>query len=128
MIDVLVELGFTEEVKDFQIQYQDLLDVDIENIKSKILILENLDFDFEEIKNIILTNPIYLNKNNDEIINLINTLSEYNINDIKNLININPYILSLDRIDIEEYFVNKLHEGISKEDIIDSLEENPTEI
>lgn len=128
MIECLIELGFTEEeINDFQIQYQDLLDFSKENLNSKISILENFDFTFDEIKNIILTNPIYLNKTDDEILNLINILIKYGINDIRNLVDINPYILSLDAIDIENYFITKTDEGVLKDDIIDSFFENTTE-
>lgn len=128
MIECLIELGFTEEeINDFQIQYQDLLDFSKENLNSKISILENFDFTFDEIKNIILTNPIYLNKTDEEILNLINILIKYGINDIRNLVDINPYILSLDAIDIENYFITKTDEGVLKDDIIDSFFENTTE-
>lgn len=128
MIECLIELGFTEEeINDFQIQYQDLLDFSKENLNSKISILENFDFTFDEIKNIILTNPIYLNKTDDEILDLINILIKYGINDIRNLVDINPYILSLEAIDIENYFITKTDDGVLKDDIIDSFFENTTE-
>ena len=129
MIDYLIELGFSEdEIKEFVNQYENILDTDNFNIKNKLHYLNELEFDNSEIKNIILANPLYINKADDELINLIHTLKKYGVNDLKNLININPYILNLDSIDIELFFKKRTNNILSNEDLVDLLEQNPLEI
>ena len=128
MIDLLIEIGFTEEeIKEFVLEYENILDTDVINIQNKLDYLKKLELNHNEIKNIILTNPLYLNKN-DELFNLFDTLKKYEIDNIKNLIIINPYVLNLDGIDIELFFKNRMNSKLSNEEIVDLLEQNPFEI
>ena len=108
MSDYLLELDFTEsEIKEFMNEYESMLNTDITNIQNKLQFLKELEFNNSEIKNIILANPLYLNKTDEELDNLIDNFKNYGINDIKNLINANPCILNLDGIDIELFFNKK---------------------
>ena len=105
MSDYLLELNFTEqEINELINEYKDVLNNNVINIERKINFLKEHKFNNNEIKNIILTNPHYLIKTDDELDNLIDNLKSYGIHDIKNLVNENSYILSLDGIDIELFF------------------------
>ena len=129
MIDFLIEIGLTEEeIKEFIIQYENMLDTAQFNMQKKLNYLRKLEFENSEIKNIILTNPLYLNKTEDELFNLIDTLKKYGVDDIKHLININPFILNLDGIDIDLFFKKRVNNELGNDDIVDLLEQNPFEI
>ena len=115
-------------IKEFIIQYENMLDTAQFNLQNKLNYLRKLEFENSEIKNIILTNPLYLNKTEDELFNLIDTLKKYGVDDIKHLININPFILNLDGIDIDLFFKKRVNNELGNDDIVDLLEQNPFEI
>ena len=129
MVDFLIEIGLSEEeIKEFIIQYENMLDIVPLNLQNKLNYLKKLDFENSEIKSIILTNPLYLNKPDDELFNLIDTLKKYGVEDIKNIININPYILNLDGIDIDLFFKKRINNELGNDELVDLLEQNPFEI
>lgn len=127
MIDLLIEIGSTEdEINEFINQYKEIINIEAFNLQSKLNYLKKLGFENSEIKNIILTNPLYLNKTDDELFNLIDTLKKYGVEDIKNIININPYILNLDGIDIDLFF-KKIDNNLNNGNLVDILEQYPLE-
>ena len=96
-----------------------------EEIKEKEIILNKLNCSSIQIKNIISSNVFYLNRTNEEIIKLINTLIKYKFNNLNILFDSNPYILNLEPFEIENYINSRIEDGEILEDIIDDLDSNP---
>ena len=97
--------------------------------KSRYIFEERLLYlmtrDVRHIKNIIISNPYYLCRMNEDILKLISYLKKIGINNVNLLFDSNPFFLNYDRFEIEEYVNNKLDIGMELEDIIDSIEDNP---
>lgn len=96
-----------------------------EEINRKIDILKNLNCDSNQIVNIISSNPNYLTLRNDKIINLIKYLTKIGFKTLNILFDSNPYILNLEKFEVEYYIDEKVKDGIELSDIIDILESNP---
>ena len=74
------------------------------------------------IKNILISNPNYLSRTKEDVVNLINELLSLGINDLNILFDTNPYLLDLDDFDIEDY---KLEHNYSNEELVNLLEGDP---
>ena len=97
---------------------------EIEILEKKI-ILEKAKCNDYQITNIISSNPQYLNRTNSEVINLIQKLINLGFKPVNILLDSNPYILSLEPFEIDNYINNRLSKGELLEDIIDDLDSNP---
>lgn len=94
-------------------------------IKEKIIFLEEINCSKNQITSIISSNPNYLNRTNEEIIKLIETLLRYGFKTLNILIDSNPYILSLEPFEITNYIDNRKNNGESLDNIIEDLDSNP---
>lgn len=122
-MEIFFEIGFSEdEVLDIK-QY--INNLSKEEILFKVYILKRLGCLDRHIKNIILTNPIYLIRSNDDILKLIKKLEDLKFKSIYILLDSNPNILNRDVYEIDEYINNKLNSGIVLEYIVDYLDNNP---
>lgn len=102
-----------------------LLNMSDVEIKEKKLILEKVNCKQNEIRNIISSNSLFLNKTTEELVNLINKLYEYHFKNLNILFDSNPYILNLEPFEIEDYISDKIKEGKTTEDIVDELSSDP---
>ena len=93
--------------------------------EQKVFILKKLNCSKEEIRNIISSNPNYLDRTNGEILDLIKKLVDSNFKTINILLDSNPYILNLEPFEIDEYIKKRLENNETLEDIIDDLDSNP---
>ena len=84
-----------------------------------------INYDDNQIINIISSNPMYLDRTNDGVLKLINSLEKYGFSTLNILLDSNPYILNLEVFEIEKYINERLNKGEELEDIIDDLESNP---
>ena len=94
-------------------------------IKEKEIILKKINCDENQIINIISSNPMYLDRTNDEVLRLISKLKSYGFSMLNILFDSNPYILNLEVFEIENYINGRLDSGEELEDIIDNLDSNP---
>lgn len=119
----LFKYEFTEnEINELIKISPDLKEISEEEIKSKIDILLNIGCDANEIKNIIISNPFYLNRMDKDINNLINKLYSLNIKNLDILFDSNPFLLNKDVFEINEFISNKIKDGMNIFDIIDIIE------
>lgn len=95
-----------------------------DDVKNKINILVRLNASIEEIKNIIICNPSYLNRLDKDILDLINCLSNYGFINLNNLFDSNPLILNLDVYEIDNY-INERLKNETLEIIVNDLMDNP---
>lgn len=94
-------------------------------IKEKIMILTRIGCNKRHVKNIIESNPSYLDRTTDDVLKLIKKLLDLGFTNVEILFDSNPYILNLDAYEIDNYVQKQLNEGISIEDIVDKLESQP---
>jgi len=100
-------------------------DLTNDEILTNIKILKSINCNDRHIKNIIISNPMYLNRLSDDIIFLINKLKQLNISNINLLFDTNPFLLNKDAYEIDEYINFEIKKGKELEDIIDEFESNP---
>ena len=103
----------------------EIKDMTVNEILEKKIILEKAKCNDYQITNIISSNPQYLNRTNSEVINLIQKLINLGFKPVNILLDSNPYILSLEPFEIDNYINNRLSKGELLEDIIDDLDSNP---
>lgn len=104
----LYELGITEEeVENLLNRFEDLINVSVADINNNIRLLRCINLTDEEIKNIILINPYYLNRSIDDILNLFNSLIKIGVYKLNNLFKENPYLLNKDFYEIDEFVKNE---------------------
>ena len=102
----------------------EIKELEDEEIISKINLLKDLDCTNKQIRNILITNPFYLDRIETDIIKLIKTLLELGFKDLNILFDSNPNILNKDSFEIDNYIEEKISEK-SLEEIIDDLDSNP---
>ena len=94
-------------------------------ITEKIGILKNINCDEIQIRNIISSNAMYLDKSNTDIEKLISKMHELGFETLNILFDGNPYILNLEAYEIEEYIHERENNGEKLEDIVDDMDANP---
>ena len=90
----------------------------------KKILLEEVNCTNSQILNIIISNPLYLNRTKTEIINLIDCLNNHNFKCLNILFETNPYILNLEPYEINNYINNRINNNELHDDIIDDLDSN----
>ena len=95
-------------------------------ITEKIDILKDINCDEIQIRNIISSNAMYLEKSNTDIEKLINKMHELGFEMLNILFDGNPYILNLEAYEIENYIQKRQAEGEELEDIVDEMSSDPS--
>ena len=125
-MEELFNLGISDTTIKCMIELNpNIKEMSSEQIKEKEIILEKINCSSNQIRNIISSNALYLDRTNDEVIKLINTLIKYNFKTLNILFDSNPFILNLEPFEIENYIQNRINNGEILEDIIDDLDSNP---
>ena len=122
----LYNLGIDEkEIIDMINQCNEIKDLSRFEIDKKIDILKQINCSERHIKNIIISNPYYLNRMDEDIIKLINKLKDLGFECINILFDSNPYILNKDAYEIDNYIKEQIDNGRTIEEIVDDLNSNP---
>lgn len=100
-------------------------DMDNNEIEKHIQMLEFIGCSDKIKKNIIESNPEYLDRILDDVFGLMKYLVSIGFTRLDILFDSNPYILNLDVFEIKEYVDKKLNEGSNIEEVVDELESNP---
>ena len=124
-MDVLIRFGFTiEEINNMMETNQSIDEISDNNINEFINILKKINCTEKEIKNIISCNPFYLSKNIEDVKQLIKRLQEIGCTYLNLLLDTNPYLLNMEKIELDKLYNKKIHEGLSKEEIINYMNNN----
>lgn len=124
-MDILYNFGIEEkEICNMIEQTPEIKDLSSNEIEYKIYLLKELGCSDNHIRNILVSNPYYLNRLNSDIIKLINKLLEFGFTCINILLDSNPYILNKDAFEIENYINNRIQNNEFLEDIVDDLDSN----
>lgn len=122
----LYELGISDkEIMNMLEQCFEIKDMSELEVDEKIDILKYVGCNMKQIKNIIISNPYYLCRMNEDILKLISYLKKVGFTNINLLFDSNPFFLNYDRFEVEEYISNKVDNGINMDDIVYSIEDNP---
>ena len=97
----------------------------LDEIREKIDILRYVECNDRHIRNIIVSNPYYLDRINNDVLKLVMYLKEIGISCINLLLETNPYLLNRDVFEIKEYIDSKKNMGLSLWEIVDEFESNP---
>jgi len=125
-MDVLIRYGFSiEEIKNMMDTNDSIDTVMDKDIYTLIEILEKEGCSERQIKNIFLCNPFYLTRKVYDVINLIKKLYEIGCSHLNLLFDSNPYLLNLQEEEIEGFVNKQIHEGHSKEEVLDIIEYRP---
>ena len=125
-MDRLFELGISDSDLRFMLeQVPNIIDMTNEEISEKIDILTYVGCNEKHIKNIIVSNPGYLDRITDDVLKLISYLKKIGLSDINFLFDSNPYFLNYDVFELEEYIICQIDKGKNIVDIIEGIESNP---
>ncbi len=123
MINTLLELGLTEQqltnIKEF------INDIYQEDLKKNIPLLKSVGCDIDSIKNIIIGNPLFLQRNYSDIQKLIDYLQELGLTYLNLLFDSYPMFLNKDSFEIKNYIEDRINLGEELEDIVDDIDSNP---
>ncbi len=121
-MDVLIRFGFTiDEIKSMM-DTNNLIDsVSDKDIYELIDILEKAGCQDSHIKNIFLCNPFYLTRDVLEVNHFIQKLYEIGLSSLFVLFDSNPYILNMSDRDLDQFYHEKIKEGMNKEEILDTI-------
>lgn len=96
-----------------------------EEVLDKVNLLEIINCNKRQIRNIISSNSLYLTRLNTDIKKLINYLLSIGFKDLNILFEANPYILNLDEFEVNDYIDKKIKSGELLSNIVDDLDTNP---
>lgn len=121
----LYNLGIMEkDLKHISETNPEIKETTSEEIIKLINILKKIKCNNNVIKNIIITNPFYLTRLDTDIIELINKLDSIGISNLNYLFDANPYLLTKEAFEIED-FIKEKSKDYSLEEIIDMIDTNP---
>lgn len=123
MLDKLIELG----IRDIDINnMKEFINEDnMEDFNKIIELLKNLNCSDSMIRNIVVGNPIILQRDYEDILEVTNYLTSIGFKNLNLLYDSYPMFLNKDVVEIKDYIESKVKNNISLEDIIDELESNP---
>lgn len=126
MREILKKLGISDNtIKQMEEMCPNITELSAEEIEQKIEILKELNCNDTQIRNIISSNAMYLDRINTDIQKLLEKLEELGFDMLNILFDGNPYILNLDAFEIENYIEARKENGEALEDIVDEMSSNP---
>ncbi len=126
MEEILKNMGISERtIREMEEICPNITELTEKDILDKIEILKEINCDNIQIRNIISSNALYLDRTNDDVRKLIQTMQEFGFDTLDILFDGNPYILNLDSYEIKDYIKGRQESGESLEDIVDDMDSNP---
>lgn len=121
MLDKLIELG----IRDIDINnIKEFIDEDnLDDFKQILSLLTNINCSESMIRNIIIGNPFILQRNYEDVSELINYMISLGFKNCNIIFDSYPLFLNKDKFEIEEYINKEQNKNI--DDIIDEIESNP---
>lgn len=125
MEEILKEIGISEKtINQMEEICPNIKELNTEDVIKKIEILKGLNCNDIQIRNIISSNAMYLDRSNTDIDKLIQTLKDLGFDCLDLLFDGNPSILNLDDFEIKRYVNKRMENGELLEDIIDDMNSN----
>ena len=125
MKEILKKIGISEKtINQMEEICPNIKDLTNEEVLSKIEILKDINCDDIQIRNIVSSNAMYLDKSNTDINKLINELRKLGFDNLDLLFDGNPNILNLDDFEVRKYIKDRERNGELLEDIVDDMSSN----
>ena len=125
MKEILKKIGISEKtINQMEEICPNIKDLTNEEVLNKIEILKDINCDDIQIRNIISSNAMYLDKSNTDINKLINELRKLGFDNLDLLFDGNPNILNLDDFEVRKYIEDRERNGELLEDIVDDMSSN----
>ena len=125
MKEILKKIGISEKtINQMEEICPNIKDLTKEEVLNKIEILKDINCDDIQIRNIISSNAMYLDKSNTDINKLINELRKLGFDNLDLLFDGNPNILNLDDFEVRRYIEDRERNGELLEDIVDDMSSN----
>lgn len=125
MKEILKKIGISEKtINQMEEICPNIKDLTNEEVLSKIEILKDINCDDIQIRNIVSSNAMYLDKSNTDINKLINELRKLGFDNLDLLFDGNPNILNLDDFEVRRYIEDRERNGELLEDIVDDMSSN----
>ena len=125
MEEILKKYGISEKTISQMIDVcPNIKELNEMEILEKIEILNRISCNDIQIRNILSSNPMYLDRSIADVNNLINKMNELGFSTLNISFDGNPYILSLDAFEIDNYIKKRQDNGELLEDIVDDMEFN----
>ncbi len=126
MEEILRGLGISENtISQMEELCPNIKELSKEEIEKKIEKLKEMKCDDIQVRNIISSNAIYLDRSVTDVDKLINTMKDLGFDNLNILLDGNPYILNLDDFEIKNYITKREEKGELLEDIVDDMSTNP---
>ncbi len=126
MEEILKEIGISENtISQMEELCPNIKELSKEEIEKKIEKLKEMKCDDIQVRNIISSNAIYLDRSVTDVDKLINTMKDLGFDNLNILLDGNPYILNLDDFEIKNYITKREEKGELLEDIVDDMSTNP---
>ena len=124
-MDSLLKIFNEEEIANIMNINSGIKDVSNSHVDSLIKILDELGLNNKVLRNVVMSNPFYLTRDVDDILDLVNCLKEYRVKNINIILDTYPLFLNLYRSDIDLFIDIKSSEGMAIGDIIEIIESEP---
>lgn len=125
MKEILKNIGISEKTIDSMIEIcPNIQQLNSEEIIEKINILKHEKCNDTQIRDIIGSNPAYLDASETDVKKLIDELRKLGFKNLNFLFDENPYILNSSDFEIEEYINERVRNGELLENIVDDMNEN----
>lgn len=125
MEEILKDLGISKKtINQMKEICPNIKELNRNDILQKIEILKNIKCDDFQIKNIISSNALFLDRSNTDIEKLITLLKDFGFDCLDLLFDGNPNILSLSDYEIRDYVNRRKNNGELLEDIVDDMSSN----
>jgi hypothetical protein len=125
MKEILKNIGISEKTIDSMIEIcPNIQQLNSEEIIEKINILKHEKCNDTQIRDIIGSNPAYLDASETDVKKLIDKLRKLGFKNLNFLFDENPYILNSSDFEIEEYINERVRNGELLENIVDDMNEN----
>ena len=125
MKEMLKKIGISEKtINQMEEICPNIKDLTKKEVLNKIEILKDINCDDIQIRNIISSNAMYLDKSNTDINKLINELRKLGFDNLDLLFDGNPNILNLDDFEVRKYIEDRERNGELLEDIVDDMSSN----
>ena len=125
MNEILKKMGISENtINQMEEICPNIKEMNEEELVKKIEILKELNCDDIQIRNIISSNAMYLDRSNTDINKLINELKNFGFDYLDLMFDGNPNILNLDDFEIRNYINSRKDKGEELEDIVDDMSSN----
>lgn len=124
-MNILIDYFSSEEVSELLLENPEIAELTDEEVMPLIEILKEYDCSSKTIKEVIYTNPSYLNRELLDIKKLILCLINLNIVNFNTLFYDNPWLLNRDAFEIKEFIKKGVKKDFDLESIVDLIQRNP---